>query len=78
MRLKKKKENTHTQIKTKEKRNKRCEIRLSKFLDWQREKVVPRRNSLELVMNWKNAKPVTSLGDGLQEEKAWDFIPSRR
>lgn len=21
---------------------------------------------------------VTSLGDGLQEEKAWDFIPSRR
>lgn len=47
MRLKKKKENTHThtQIKTKE-RNKRCEIRLSKFLDWQREKVVPRRNTV--------------------------------
>lgn len=21
---------------------------------------------------------VTSLGDGLQEEKAWDFTPSRR
>lgn len=35
--------------------------------------------SLELVRNWKDEKiKATSLGNGLQEEKAWNFIPSRR
>lgn len=48
MRLKKRKK-THTHKDKRKERNKRYEIRLSKFLDWQREKrekVVPRRNKV--------------------------------
>lgn len=45
----------------------------------QREKVAPRRNKV-WNLSWIGImkSQVTSLGDGLQEEKAWNFIPSRR